>query len=120
MEEIDNDPISEALTTLLKPEIDLANDKLHGEVQARDYIFPNRSETTAIISNKRGDFLRPPFTQCAQNNWLRESSKKDSSKKFTRLIQMKLRVELPCHRIKKFKLATKRIKAFPCHLFPVV
>ena len=52
MEEIDNDPIREALTTLLKPEIDLANDKLHGEVQARDYIFPNRSETTAIISEQ--------------------------------------------------------------------
>jgi len=34
----DNDAVSEDLTTLLKPEIDLANNKPHANVQALDRI----------------------------------------------------------------------------------
>ena len=52
MEEIDNDTISEDLITLPKPEIDLANNQPHVNVQARICIFPNISEITTIISEE--------------------------------------------------------------------
>ena len=61
MDESDNDIISGDLTTLPKPEIDLANNKPHVDVQARDYIFPNRSEITTIISEEASKAPSPSF-----------------------------------------------------------
>ena len=52
MDESDNDIISGDLTTLPKPEIDLANNQPHVDVKVRDYTFPNRSEITTIISEE--------------------------------------------------------------------
>ena len=61
MEEIDNDTISEDLITLPKPDIDLANNQPHVNVQARIYIFPNRSEITTIISEEASKAPLPTF-----------------------------------------------------------
>ena len=53
--------INEDLITLPKPEIDPANSKPHVDVQARDYIFLNRSEITTIISEEASKASSPTF-----------------------------------------------------------
>ena len=60
MEESDND-ISDDLITLPNPEIDLAKNKPHVDVQARDYTSPNRSEITSIISEEASKAPSPTF-----------------------------------------------------------
>ena len=61
MDESDNDIISEDLITLPKRDFDLANNQPHVEVQARDYVFPNRSEITTIISEEDSKAPSPTF-----------------------------------------------------------
>ena len=122
MEESDNDTIGDDLTTSPKPEIDFANNKPHVDVQARDSVIPNRSEITTIVS-EQAPKAPPPTYHAVRSEQLAERvlhKKKKSSKKFARLTQMKLRVQLPSRGIKKFDLVTKRIKAFQHHLCPVV
>ena len=61
IEESDNDIIGEDLTTLPKPEIDLANNKPRVDVQALGYILPNRSEITTIIPEEASKAPPPTF-----------------------------------------------------------
>ena len=61
MDESDNDIISGDLTTLPKPEIDLANNKPHVDVQVRGDTSPNRSEITSIISEEASKAPSPSF-----------------------------------------------------------
>ena len=61
IEESDNDINREDLTTLPKPEIDVAKNKPHVDVQARNYTSPNRSEITTIISGEASEAPSPSF-----------------------------------------------------------
>ena len=120
MEESDNDTIGDDLTTSPKPDIDFANNKPRVDVQARDSVIPNRSEITTIVSEQASKAPPPTYHAVSSEQLAERVLHKKSSKKFARLTQMKLRVQLPSRGIKKFNLVTKRIKAFPYHLFPAV
>ena len=111
---------SDDSTTSPKPDFDFANNKPHVDVQARDSVIPNRSEITTIVSEQASKAPPPTYHAVRSEQLAERVLHKKNSKKFARLTQMKLRVQLPSRGIKKFNLVTKRIKAFPCHLCPVV
>ena len=61
VEQNDDDTIGDDLTTSPKPEFDLENNKSYVGVQARDSVFPNRSEITTIVLEEASKAPPPSY-----------------------------------------------------------
>ena len=114
MEESDNYTISEDLTTLPKPEINLANNKPHVDVQACDYMFPNSSEITTLNS---GEALRAPSPTF---HAVHSEQYAEKQQEIRQANTNKITGSTPKSRDQEVQFSSKRIKSFPCHLFSVV
>lgn len=114
MEESDNYTISEDLTTLPKPEINLANNKPRVDVQACAYMFPNSSEITTINSGEASGGRSPTF------HAVRSEQYAEKQQEIRQANTNKITGSTPKSRDQEVQFSSKRIKSFPCHLFSVV